>query len=62
MISVQLNNGKNVSLGTYLEHKSSYLEWVLELNKKATCLAKTRTMEESISTCDGGFVKTKSVP
>lgn len=61
-ISVEIKNGTVVSLSTWLDQKSSYLDWSLELNKRATCLVKTRHMEENLNTCEGGFLHAKSIP
>ena len=61
-ISVEIKNGTEVSLSTWLDQKSSYLDWSLELNKRATCLVKTRHMEENLNTCEGGFLHAKSIP
>ena len=60
-IFVELQSGENVTLSNWLEKKASYLEWTLELNRKATCLVKTRMMEEQFSDCDGGFLNMKAV-
>jgi len=61
-ISVVIKNGTLVSLSTWLDQKSSYLDWSLELNKRANCLVKTRHMEENLNTCEGGFLHAKSIP
>ena len=61
-ISVEIKNGTEVSLSTWLDQKSSYLDWSLELNKRATCLVKTRHMEENLNTCEGGFLHAKFIP
>ena len=61
-ISVEIKNGTVVSLSTWLDQKSSYLDWSLELNKRANCLVKTRHMEENLNTCEGGFLHAKSIP
>jgi len=61
IISVQLQSGKNVTISDWLDKKSSFLDWTLELNNRATCLAKTRRMEDELLTCDGGFLNAKAV-
>ena len=61
-ISVEIKNGTTVSLSTWLDQKSSYLDWSLELNKRANCLVKTRHMEENLDTWEGGFLHAKSLP
>ncbi|KAL3782627.1 hypothetical protein HJC23_000009 [Cyclotella cryptica] len=61
-VFVQLQNGgTEVSLSEWLEKKSSYLEWTLGLNDKASCLVQTRTMEDNLSTCDGSFIHAQAV-
>jgi len=52
-VYVSTNNTSNVTLDNWLATKSSTLEFALRLNDKATCVAKTRIMEDKLGTCDG---------
>ncbi|KAL7487189.1 hypothetical protein ACHAW6_012784 [Cyclotella cf. meneghiniana] len=61
-VFVQLQNGGiEVSLSDWLEKKSSYLEWMMSLNDKVSCLVKTRRMEDNLSSCAGDFLNAKAV-
>lgn len=50
-----------ITLKEWLDRKSGFLDWTLDLNKEATCLVKTRTMEDELFPCESGFVATKAV-
>lgn len=52
-VYVSTNNMSNVTLDNWLATKSSTLEFALRLNDKATCVAKTRIMEDKLYLCDG---------
>jgi hypothetical protein len=62
IVFVRLHDGvAEVSLSDLFEKKSSYLEWMLGLNDKASCLVKTRRMEDNLFACDGSFISAKAV-
>ena len=59
-VSIPSLNGANstVTLDDWLETKSSMLEFSLQLNRDASCVAKTRELENKLfSSCKDGFVK-----
>ena len=59
-VSIPSLNGTNsaVTLDDWLETKSSMLEFSLQLNRDASCVAKTRELENKLfSSCTDGFVK-----
>ena len=61
-VSIPSLNGANstVTLDDWLETKSSMLEFSLQLNRDASCVAKTRELENKLfSSCKDGFVKVK---
>lgn len=51
---------EQVLLDDWMEQKLSYLEWTMGLNKKATCVVKTRNLEDELNSCDGGFVSAQA--
>lgn len=67
-VFVKVNNGvvsgksdNLVVLKDWLKAKLNTLEWALGLNNKATCVANTRIMENSLFSCEYGFVQTTVV-
>merc|ERR1712029_1062553 len=52
------SGGFNVTIKEWLETKSSLLELALKLNDEATCVAKTRRMEDGLLDCEDGFLNT----
>eukprot|EP00984_Skeletonema_dohrnii_P018420 scaffold8597_cov174-Skeletonema_dohrnii-CCMP3373.AAC.3 len=55
-------DGESVSLSDWMDRKMPFLEWTLQLNDQASCLVKTRQMEDELDSCEGGFLDAKSVP
>ena len=50
---------ESIPLSTWLKAKSGTLEWALGLNSGASCIAKTRMMENNLLlTCDSGILNT----
>ena len=47
-VYVSTNNTSNVTLDNWLATKSSTLEFALRLNKDASCVSKTRIMEDQL--------------
>mmetsp|Transcript_12329 Transcript_12329/g.21381 ORF Transcript_12329/g.21381 Transcript_12329/m.21381 type:complete len:381 (+) Transcript_12329:203-1345(+) len=50
-----------VSLDEWLEAKSTLLEFALRLNDKATCVGKTRKMEDSLLSCKDGYLSSNAL-
>lgn len=55
-------DGESVLLSDWMEKKMPFVEWTLGLNDRASCLVKTRQMEDEFGSCEGGFLDAKSVP
>ena len=55
-------DGESVLLSDWMDRKMPFLEWTLQLNDQASCLVKTRQMEDELDSCEGGFLDAKSVP
>ena len=47
-----------IPLSSWLKAKYNTLEWALGLNNHASCIAKTRIMEDQLFGCDSGFLRT----
>lgn len=55
-IYVQTQNDGDVRLKDWIMAKKSALDWALGLNSGATCVRDTRSMEDSLSSCEDGIV------
>jgi len=55
-------DGENVLLSDWMDRKMPFIEWTLQINDKASCLVKTRQMEDALGSCEGGFLDAKSLP
>lgn len=55
-------DGESVLLSDWMDRKMPFIEWTLGLNDKASCLVKTRQMEDELDLCEGGFLDAKSTP
>lgn len=55
-------DGKSVLLSDWMDRKMPFIEWTLGLNDGASCLVKTRQMEDELILCEGGYLDAKSTP
>jgi hypothetical protein len=59
-IYVTREDGVTVPMAEWVDKKLSHLEWTLELNKGASCLANTRQVEDELESCEGDFLSAKT--